>query len=83
MFTAIALIAFSGVSMANTIKEVEVQKNKNAKTVKKRATDCCIIYDLAFGLAMSEGAGASTAEAAAILAYNNCEKSNKTLNAGL
>lgn len=71
-FSAVALVAFSSVSMANTIA---VEEDK-----KMVETDCCVVYDLAYNLAISEGASGSTADAAANIAYQNCEKSKKKLS---
>ena len=78
IFTAIAMIAFSSASMANTIADEEVVVNNNEKkeVVKVKKTDCCFIYELAFDLAISEGAPVESAESAANIAYNNCEKTN-------
>ncbi len=77
IFTAITLIAFSSVSMANTISdenEVVIPIKENKKVIILKRIDCCIIYDLAYNLAISEGAPVGTAEAAANLAYNNCSR---------
>ena len=70
------MIAFTSVSMANTIADEEVVLNNKEKkeVVVVRKTDCCLIYDLAYDLAISEGAPAESAESAANIAYNNCEK---------
>lgn len=77
-FSAVALIAFSSVSMANCITENDAYKEDDSKVVVE--TDCCVIYDLAYNLAISEGASPSTADAAANIAYQNCEKSKKSLS---
>ena len=78
LFSAVALIAFTSISMANTIEEKEITIEGDSKTVVE--TDCCVIYDLAYDLAISEGASPSTADAAANIAYQNCEKSKKSLS---
>lgn len=68
--------AFSSASMANTIADEEVVVNNKEKkeVVVVRKTDCCLIYDLAYDLAISEVAPAESAESTANIAYNNCEK---------
>jgi hypothetical protein len=69
----------SSASMANTIadEEVIVENKKEVKEDQKVAlrakTDCCTIYDLAYNLAIKEGATTANAEAAANMAYNNCK----------
>jgi hypothetical protein len=74
IFTAIAMVAFSGVSMAGTLEESLVLE-------KLPIDKCCTVYDLAFNLAISEGAPPQTAENAANDAYNNCRSSSgPTLN---
>ncbi len=78
-FSAIFLVAVSSVSMANTIADDKTIESKEDMTVL--LTDCCIIYDLAYNLAIKEGASPSTADAAANIAYTNCEKSKKTISA--
>ena len=78
IFTAIAMIAFSSASMANTIADEEVE---NKKAV---VTDCCSIYDLAYTLAIREGASPANADTAANIAYNGCKasKAKKSISAG-
>jgi len=78
MFTAIALVAFSGVSMAN-MKGIKPSNTKKVakKVVIRAKTDCCLIYDLAYQLNFSETCDIEWSEMCANYAYNNCEKSNQ------
>ncbi|GEC80231.1 hypothetical protein B0A61_13260 [Flavobacterium aquatile LMG 4008 = ATCC 11947] len=68
------MVAFSSASMANTIADEEVVTEEKKEVVVVRKTDCCLIYDLAYDLAISEVAPAESAESTANIAYNNCEK---------
>ena len=81
-FTAIALVAFSGVSLAGTISNKEVVKDKieSAKSEKKllkTADPCQDVCHLAYNLAISEGATAASADAYADICYGNCIASQK------
>lgn len=68
IFSAVALVAFSFAGMANEIEEERVIIN-NSDT-------CCIVHDLAYDLAISEGADSETAGKAANIAYENCLKTS-------
>ena len=84
MFTAIALVAFSGVSMANTIADEEVKKDNEVKkevVIQMKADPCQNVCHLAYDLAISEGASHATADAYGDLVYANCIASQKTISA--
>ena len=70
-FTAIALVAFSGVSMANSVavEETVIVENVLLKD------NCTTVAQLAYNLAISEGADHPTAVAYSNIAYTNCKKS--------
>ena len=72
IFTALAVVAFSGAAIANTgeVKEVEL------KFVNDPCSDVC---HLAYDLARKEGADHQTADKYADIAYANCIASRKNL----
>lgn len=73
MFSAIAMVAFMGSSMANTI-EVEKVAEEGAEMFKLSST-CDKVAALSYNLEVSEGATHAQAVAASNTAYNNCMKS--------
>ena len=70
-FTAIAFVAFSSLSMANTIEQDKVEE----EAVVLR-DNCTIVAQLAYNLAISEGADHPTAVAYSNIAYNNCKSTS-------
>jgi hypothetical protein len=71
VFTALAVVAFSGAAMAGT---------HEVKSEKKLIGDSCDrVCHLAYDLAIKEGANHSTADAYADIAYANCIKTEKSI----
>ena len=74
IFSAVALVAFSFAGMANEIEEKKVEvkpeTKKEAKVVLK--VNCGTIKQLAYNLAISEGADDCTAEYYSDIVYANC-----------
>lgn len=74
-FTAIALIAFSGVSMANTISEEEVKTNEQAKTneqVIRTNSLCEYVAQLQATNTYNQTGDANAANMSYILALTSC-----------
>lgn len=83
MFTAIAMVAFMGISMANTIdapisKELKTEKKlevkKKAKLFKKSQHECMMIGFAASDAVYAAGGSPEIATAAANAAYTQCMK---------
>ncbi|WP_395064002.1 hypothetical protein [Flavobacterium sp.] len=72
--SAIFLVAFSSVSIANTIANDDLEK-ENVTVISLVADNCTKVAQLAYNLAISEGANHPTAVAYSNIAYNNCKKS--------
>ena len=87
MFTAIALIAFSSVSMGNTIVEENVvieNTTEDTSEVSEKLfvnnDPCQNVCHFAYDLARKEGASHAIADAYADFCYSNCIKSRKLIN---
>lgn len=75
-FTAIALVAFSGVSMGSTLANNEIRKGtEKPESILKVLNRCQTVCHLAYNLAISEGASHEAADAYADMCYANCIKS--------
>ena len=72
-FTALAMVAFSGAAMANTVEVAELE----LKFVNDPCSDVC---HLAYDLAIKEGADHDTADKSADRVYGNCIASRKLLS---
>ncbi|WP_298306626.1 hypothetical protein [Flavobacterium sp.] len=72
MFTAIALVAFSSVSMANTIADDEVVKENEIKKVMLREIPCPTAWSIAYHYARQAGQTEQEAIAIAFAAYDRC-----------
>ena len=78
-FTAIAMIAFSSVSMANTIADEEVVTEEKKEVVFEKEdklvkTDCAMVANALIGLHETEGLWDYVITWVTI--YNNCESTN-------
>lgn len=71
-FTAIALVAFSSVSMANTIADEEVVRENEIKKVILKQIPCDTAWIIAFHYAMQAHFSEGQAIQIAFAAYDRC-----------
>ena len=72
VFTALAMVAFSGAAMANTVEVAELE-------LMFVNDPCNDVWHLAYDLARKEGGNHETGNKVAYLEYGNCIASRKNL----
>ena len=72
LFTAITVLAFSGVSMAGNLVKDDAEKVTNKKTLVTSDTDCLVAKFVAYNDARAEGLSAEAARSASYSVYFTC-----------